>query len=92
MSKWPVIAALLLLSAACGRKEPAAEPAIPAVRAELVEATAYEASFTVQAVNAAVLRYGADESLPLTQETGTTGPVTCDLTLFGLEPLTDYRL
>ena len=92
MSKWPVIAALLLLSAACGRKEPAAEPAIPAVRAELVEATAYEASFTVQAVNAAVLRYGADESLPLTQETGSTGPVTCALNLSGLEPLTDYQL
>ena len=92
MSKWPVIAAMLLLSAACGRKEPAAEPAIPAVRAELVEATATEASFTVQAVNAAVLRYGADESLPYSQETGSTGPVTCALNLSGLKPLTDYRL
>lgn len=92
MSKWPVIAALLLLSAACGRKEPAAEPAIPAVRAELVEATAYEASFTVQAVNTATLRYGTDETLSLTYDTGSSGPVTCVLTLSGLEPLTAYRL
>ena len=92
MNKWPVIAALLLLSAACGREEPAAEPAIPAVRAELVEATATEASFTVQAVHAATLRYGSDERLSRTQETGSTGPVTCTLTLSGLQPLTGYRL
>ena len=92
MNRWQVIAIALLLSAACGRKEPVVEPAIPAVRAELIEATADEASFTVQAVNSATLRYGIDENLDLSKETGSTGPVTCALTLSGLKPLTDYQL
>ena len=92
MNRWPVIAVALLLSAACGRKEPAAEPAIPAVRAELIEATAYEASFSVQALNAVSLRYGTDERMSLSLDTGSSGPVTCVLDLSNLQPLTSYQL
>lgn len=92
MNRWPVIAVALLLSVACGRKEPAAEPAIPAVRAELTEATAFDATFTVQAVNAVTLRYGIDERMSLSIDTGSEGPVTCVLNLSGLQPLTSYQL
>ena len=92
MNRRALIAAVLLLSAGCGRKEPAAEPAVPAVRAELVEAGAFEATFSVQAVNTVSLRYGTEERMPHSQETGSEGPVTCILRLDGLQPLTDYQL
>lgn len=92
MNKWPVIAVVLLLLAACGREEPAAETAIPAVRAELMGCTAFEATFSVQALNAVTLRYGADERMSQSLETGSNGPVTCLIRLTGLQPLSDYRL
>ena len=92
MNRWPVIAVALLLLAACGRKEPAAEPAIPAVRAELVEATAFEATFSVQTENAVSLRYGVDERMSLSLETGSSGPATCVLRLCDLQPLSSYQL
>ena len=92
MNRWPVIAAAFLLLAACGKKEPAAGPAIPAIRAELIEITAFEASFSVQAVNTVTLHYGLDEKMSLSQETGSDGPVTCTLHLSGLQPLSDYQL
>ena len=92
MNRWPVIAVALLLLASCGEKEPAAVPVIPAVRAELLESTAFEATFSVQAVNAVSLSYGTDERMPLSLETGSSGPVTCTLHLSGLQPLTSYQL
>ena len=92
MNRWALIVSVLLLLVSCGRKEPDAEPAIPAVRAELLESTAFEASFSVQAVNAVSLSYGTDERMPLSLETGSSGPVTCILHLSGLQPLTDYQL
>ena len=65
---------------------------MPAVRAELLEITAFEASFSVQAVNAVTISYGTDERMPLSIETGTGGPVTRILQLSELEPQTDYLL
>ena len=92
MNRWPLIASVLLLLASCGKKEPDAEPAIPAVRAELLECAAFEASFSVQAVNTVSVSYGTDERMPLSLETGTSGPVTCILHLSDLQPLTGYQL
>lgn len=92
MIKRQVIAVVLLLLASCGRKEPTADPVIPAVRAELIEATAFEATFSVQALNAVTLRYGADEKMSQTLQTESSGPVTCVLRLIDLKPLSDYHL
>ena len=92
MNKWQVIAIGLLLLASCGEKEPVAEPVTPAIRAELIEATAFDASFSVQAINTGKLRYGIDERMSETLETGSEGPVTCTVRLSGLQPLTSYEL
>ena len=92
MNKWPVIATALLLLAACGRKEPDADPAIPAVRAELLEVTAFEALFSVQALHTVTLRFGTDERMSQSLETDSSGPVTCVVRLTGLQPLSDYQL
>ena len=92
MNKWQVIAVALLLLASCGEKGPSPEPVVPAIRAELTEATAFEASFTVMAVGVSTLRYGTDDSLPYSQDTGSSGPVTCTVRLGGLQPLHDYTL
>ena len=92
MNKWPVIAAVLLLLAACGRKESAVDLAMPAVRTELIEATAFEASFSVQALHTVELRFGTDEKMSQSLETGSSGPVTCVVRLTGLQPLSDYQL
>lgn len=92
MNKWQVIAIGLFLLASCGEKEPVAEPVTPAIRAELIEATAFDASFSVQAINTGKLRYGIDEKMSETLETGSEGPVTCTVRLSGLQPLTSYEL
>jgi len=92
MNRWVVIAVGLLLLAACREREPSAEPVIPAVRAELIEATAFDATFSVQAVNTVTLRYGTDERMSASQETGSSGPITCVLQLSGLLPMSDYCL
>ena len=92
MNKRLVIAVVLLLLASCGRKEPTADLVVPAVRAELIEATAFEATFSVQALNAVTLRYGADEKMSQTLQTESSGPVTCVLRLIDLKPLSDYQL
>lgn len=92
MNKWTVIAVGILLLTACGEKALPADPVIPAVRAELLEATAFEATFSVQAINAVTLCYGTDERMDASQETGSEGPVSTVLRLGGLSPLTDYSL
>lgn len=63
MNKWTVIAVGILLLTACGEKALPTDPVIPAVRAELLEATAFEATFSVQAINAVTLCYGTDERM-----------------------------
>lgn len=87
-----IVAAVLFLLASCGEKEPVATDNLPAVRAELQNVTAFDATFTVQALNAASVRFGTDEAMPNTQETGSTGPVSLQIRLTGLSQLTDYTL
>lgn len=87
-----IVAIILLLLDSCGEKEPVAPVTTPAVRAELTTVTAFDASFTVQAVNADSVRYGTDPDMPFTLETGSTGPVSLQIRLTGLSQLSDYTL
>lgn len=84
-----ILAALLLL-ASCGEKKSGREPAQPAVRAELEEASAYWASFSVQCVDCASLRYGVGEDMPLGMETPSALLEQVRIQMNGLEPLTAY--
>ena len=86
-----IISGFLLL-AACGKKEPVSQPSLPGIRAELKDITAFSVSFEVQAVKTATLRYGVDEEMSESRETGSIGPVTLSLQLDRLTPLTDYTL
>lgn len=88
----PILAAVLLLPASCGEKEPPVSALHPAIRAEIKEITAFGVRFEVQAVETATLRFGVNEDLPGSEETGSTGPVTRVLQLDGLQPLTNYTL
>ena len=51
-----IVAITLFLLASCGEKEPVATETLPAVRADLQNVTAFDATFTVQALNAASVR------------------------------------
>lgn len=86
------ILALLLLLAACREKEPAVEPARPAVRITLEGCSAFEARFTVEAIDCSTLRYGVTPELPLSMPTGSTGSVRLTLRLEDLSAETAYTL
>ena len=86
-----LIPLVLLLLASCQGKEPAEEPAHPSIRLTEERINAFQASFTVNSVNAVKLEYGLGE-LTHSMETGGSGPRQFTLTLNELEPLTDYTL
>ena len=86
-----ILAALLLL-ASCGGKENRREPAQPALRAELEEASAFWASFSIQCVECASLRYGLDEDMPLGMDTPSALHEQLAIRINDLEPLTHYTL
>ena len=88
--RWRLLIPALLLLAACQGKETGVEPARPAIRARITEVNAFDVSVEVQALECATLHFGVSESMPLSLETPSTGPVTCTLRVTGLEALTDY--
>ena len=92
MNRLTAIALGLLLLASCCGKEPPRPAALPAVRATLKGAGAFEADFALDAVNASEVRYGTDRDMPHTLETGSTGPVSLQIKLSGLAQLSDYVL
>ena len=87
-----LFAALFLLLAGCGEEERPAESLLPAIRAELVEITAFGVSFQVQTMQCALLRFGVSEAMPLSRETGSTGPVSLTLQITDLQALSNYTL
>ncbi|MBP5373400.1 MAG: DUF4855 domain-containing protein [Bacteroidales bacterium] len=91
-SRQVVFAAFFLLLACCGKKEGPATPAIPAIRATMGEVTAFDAKFSVQAVQCSGVNYGVSEDMTLSEKTGSTGPVSLQLQVTGLQPLTSYIL
>ena len=93
---WYIVFGLLFL-AACKEKEPETAPSHPALKAELTEAGSLRASFTVNTIDVAVLRYGcgtspAEAVLDRSLETGSSGAVRLNLLLEDLLPITDYWL
>lgn len=85
----------LLLLAACREKE-SAQTAHPSIRIEILQVNAFQASFSVDCVHSASVRYGVGTSEPVSleysQETGNTGPAHIEFAINSLEPLTDYIL
>ncbi len=92
MRRWCFITAFLLLLAACGEKEPAVEPILPAIRVTLEESTAFSVCFTVNTIDCSEVRYGLTRELPYSSPTGSTGPVRLNLKLEDLLPETSYTL
>lgn len=87
-----IFAAVLLLLASCGGKETPHKTA-PAIRIEEPgNIEAFRATFRIDAVNTAVIRYGTEETMPMRMETGSSGPVSLSLTVDGLTQLTQYTL
>ena len=89
--RYSILATLFLL-ASCGEKDPAVEPAQPAVRITLEESAAFAVLFTVNAIDCSEVRYGVTPELPFSTPTGSTGPVRLSLRLENLLPETDYTL
>ena len=76
----------LFLLLACGEKEPEPQPAHPAVRVTLQEASAFGASLVFNTVEAVTVRYGWTESpaspvLDQQLETESTAPCRLELSL-----------
>lgn len=89
--------AVLLLFAACGEKEPEVQPAHPAIRVTLQEASAFGASLLFQTIDVVSIRYGYAPSpespaLDRTLETPSAGQERIETKLEGLKPGTAYRL
>lgn len=86
----------LLLLAACGEKEPTVTPSHPAIRVELADFDAFRATFSLNTIETARVRYGCATSesealkLPRTRETGSTGTSQLSLTVEDLSADTDY--
>lgn len=98
MRRWLLIPALFLLLAACREKEPAGQPGQPAIRLELQQAGAFQATVSVSSLHATAIAYGVamanGETPPMEQrvETGSDAVTETLLVLKDLEPLTDYIL
>lgn len=82
------IASLLLL-AACREKEPVHDTVIPAVRVQLLDAGARNASFLIQTVQCASIRYGtgAEGTLPELRETLVTSGTGATEEILALDQL-----
>ena len=88
-----LLTAMVFLLPGCGEKENPSEPFTkPAIKLSEPKAGPNSATVEVRAIGASQVRYGLDTDIPLIKATGTTGPVTLELTIEDLQPLTDYTL
>ena len=86
----------LFLLAACGEKGPEPQPAHPAVRVTLQEASAFGAALVFNTIDVVTVRYGWAEQpaapvLDRELQTASTGDCRLELSLDGLKPGTAYR-